>query len=55
MKNLKNPKSQAGGPKMVDGRSPQLPLNKFFDPSTTSMRKGCDGEKKRSGRGRKEN
>ena len=22
----------------------QLSLNKFFDPSTPSMRKGCDGE-----------
>ena len=30
----------------VFGRSHQLSLNKFFDPSTPSMRKGCDGEKK---------
>ena len=28
----------------VFGRSRQLLLNKFFDPSTPSMRKGCDGE-----------
>ena len=27
----------------VFGRSKQLSLNKFFDPSTPSMRKGCDG------------
>ena len=25
------------------GRSKQLSLNKFFDPSSPSMRKGCDG------------
>ena len=31
----------------VIGRSDQLSLNKFFDPSTPSMRKGDDGEKKR--------
>ena len=31
----------------VFGRSHQLSLNKFFDPSTRSMRKGCDGEKKK--------
>ena len=30
----------------VFGRSKQLSLNKFFDPSTPSMRKGRDGEKK---------
>ena len=47
----------AMGPKMAEGvwkgvypqvfgRSRQLSLNKFFDPSTPSMRKGCDGEKK---------
>ena len=30
----------------VFGRSKQLSLNKFFDPSTPSMRKGCNGEKK---------
>ena len=29
----------------VFGRSRQLSLNKFFDPSTPSMRKGRDGEK----------
>ena len=28
------------------GRSKQLSLNKFFDPSTPSMRKGRDGEKR---------
>ena len=28
------------------GRSRQLSLNKFFDPSTPSMRKGRNGEKK---------
>ena len=28
------------------GHSHQLSLNKFFDPSTPSMRKGRDGEKK---------
>ena len=30
----------------IFGRSHQLLLNKFLDTSTTSMRKGCDGEKK---------
>ena len=30
-------------------RSKQLSLNKFFDPSTPSMRKGCDGGKKNTG------
>ena len=35
-----------GAPKwQVFGRSRQLSLNKFFDPSTPSMRKGRDGEK----------
>ena len=29
------------------GRSKQLLLNKFFDPSTSSMRKVDDGEKKK--------
>ena len=54
---LQNPKWLPRGPKMVDGvwkgvypyvfgRSKQLSLNKFFDPSTPSMRKGRDGEKK---------
>ena len=32
---------------LVLGSSKQLLLNKFFDPSTPSMRKGRDGEKKR--------
>ena len=32
--------------KIQNVRSCQLSLNKFFDPSTPSMRKGCDGEKK---------
>ena len=47
----------ASGPKIGDGfwkgvypyvfgRSRQLLLNMFFDPSTPSMRKGCDEEKK---------
>ena len=27
------------------GRSYQLLQNKFFDPSTPTMRKGCNGEK----------
>ena len=31
---------------MADGRSEQLSLNKFFDPSTPSMRKGDSGGKK---------
>merc|ERR1711954_295461 len=54
---LQNPKWPPGGPKMAEGvwkgvypkvfgRSRQLSLNKFFDPSTPSMRKGRDGEKK---------
>ena len=30
----------------VFGHSKQLSLNKFFDPSTPSMRKGRDGKKK---------
>ena len=33
----------------------QLSLNKFFDPSTPSMRKGRDGEKKAGKTGRKKN
>ena len=32
------------------GRSTQLTLNKFFDPSTPSMRKGRDGGKKTGGK-----
>ena len=41
----------------VFGRSRQLSLNKFFDPSTPSMRKGRDEEKKvkKKGKKRKEN
>ena len=31
---------------LVLGRSRQLSLKKFFDPSTPSMRKGCDGKRK---------
>ena len=39
---------------LVFGHSKQLSLNKFFDPSTLSMRKGCDGGKKgRGGNGEK--
>ena len=34
----------------VFGRSKQLSLNKFFDPSTPSMRKGRDGGKKNGGK-----
>ena len=33
----------------VFGRSKQLSLNKFFDPSTPSMIKGCDGGEKWGG------
>ena len=29
---------------MIDGRSRQLPLNKFFDPKSRSISKGCDRE-----------
>merc|ERR1711954_388923 len=52
---LQNPKWPPGGPKMADGvwkgvyvfgHSKQLSLNKFFDLSTPSMRKGRDGGKK---------
>ena len=54
---LQNPKWLPVGPKMADGvwkgvypkvfgHSKQLSLNKFFDPSTPSMRKVDDGEKK---------
>ena len=38
----------------VFGRSRQLSLNKFFDPSTPSMRKVDDGEKKRKKEEKKE-
>merc|ERR1712030_238241 len=55
---LQNPKWPPGAPKMADGvwkgvhpyvigYFKQLSLNKFFDPSTPSMRKGDDGEEKR--------
>ena len=44
------------GSRKVFGRSGQLLLNKFFDPSTPSMRKGRDGGKnKKNGGGKKEN
>ena len=36
-----------GVQKQVIGRSDQLTLNKFFDPSTPSMRKVDNGEKKK--------
>ena len=43
---LQNPIWPLGGPKMANGFwkgcSHQLLLNKLFDPSTLSMRKGCD-------------
>ena len=53
---LQNSKWPIGGPKMADGvwkggyllifrRSGQLLLNKFFDPSTPSIRKGRGGGK----------
>ena len=58
---LQNPKWPPGGPKMADGdwkgvyllvfgHSKQLSLNKFFDPSTPSMRKGRDGGKRAGGK-----
>ena len=58
---LQHPKWPPGSPKMADGawkgvypyvfgRSKQLSLNKFFDPSTPSMRKGRDGEKMENGK-----
>ena len=62
---LQNPKRPPGGPKIADGvwkdgnpkvfgRSKQLLLNKFFDPSTPSLRKGSNGgEKKGKIRGEK--
>ena len=54
---LQNPKWPPGGPKMSDGvgkgvypqvfgHSKQLSHNKFFDPSTPSMRKDRDGKRK---------
>ena len=61
---LQNPKWPPVGPKMADGvlkgvkggHSKQLLQNKFFDPSTPSMRKGHDGGngKKQGGWGEKE-
>ena len=39
----------------VIGRSRQLSLNKFLDPSTVSMRKGRDGESEKKKNGEKEN
>merc|ERR1711942_354707 len=61
---LQNPKWPPGGLKMAEGvwkgvypyvfgRSKQLSLNKFFDPSTPSMRKGCDGGKTKKTGGKK--
>ena len=61
MENLKWPLL---GPKMADGvwkgvypyvlaRSKQLSLNKFFDPSTPSMRKGRDGGNRGKKNGKK--
>ena len=55
---LQNPKWPPVGPKMADrvwkgvypqvfGRSKQLSLNKFSDPSTPSMRKVGKGEKEK--------
>ena len=49
---LQDPKWPPGGPKMAEGvwkefgHSRKLSLNKFFDPSTPSMRKGRDGGKR---------
>ena len=37
----------------VFGHSKQLSLNKFFDPSTPSMRKGCNGREKNGEKNRK--
>ena len=59
LQRLQNPKWSVRGPKMADGvypyvlgRSKQLTLNKFFDPSTPSMRKGHDGEKRGGKKGK---
>ena len=38
------------GVPQVFGHSKQLSLNKFFDPSTPSMRKGRNGEEKKNGK-----
>ena len=62
---LQNPKWSPGDPKMANGvwegvylqvfgRSKQLLLNKFFDPSTPSMRKGRDGGNGGKNGGKKE-
>ena len=58
LQRLQNPKWPPLGPKMADGVNPQvfgpykqLLLNKFFDPSTPSMRK----RKKKRGGGTDEN
>ena len=40
---------------LVFGHSKQLSLNKFFDPSTPSMRKGRDRGKKKTGKKTKKN
>ena len=40
-------------PKVL-GRSRQLSLNKYLDPSPPSMRKGGDGEKKEKNKRKKE-
>ena len=37
---------------LVIGSSDQLSLNKFFDPSTPSMEKSCDGEENGVGGGK---
>ena len=42
---LGGPKRAEGVYPSVFGHSKQLSLNKFFDPTTPSMRKGRDGEK----------
>ena len=42
----RGPQNGRRGHSKVFGHSKQLPLNKFFDPTTPSMRKGRGGEKK---------
>ena len=47
-----NPKWPPVNPKMADGvigHFESLSLNKFFDPSTPSIRKGDNGETKKNG------
>ena len=62
---LENSKWPLGGPKMANGvwkgvypyvfrHSKLLSLNKFFDPSTPSMRKGDSGEQRKKWRKRKD-